>query len=179
MVVSPPPTNWIFDIFSWEHLSAVVTVFALLMSTAFIPVWQLLKKRRTEREKHQDERDTHKIKSISEEIIKPIVEKLNQQDETVKDLKISAKENDKNTRDTLSTVRALVSEIHNFKNEQYKVNTKLYYQTLNLRQSQQQQTRPAENNRAYRDWRVIENVDDDDDNINTGIHDDGDNGINP
>ena len=175
MVVS---TNWIFDIFSWEHLSAVVTVFALLMSTAFIPVWQLLKKRRAEREKHQDERDTHKIKSISEEIIKPIVEKLNQQDETVKDLKISAKENDKNTKDTLSTLRALVSEIHNFKNEQYKVNTKLYYQTLNLRQQQSQSNRsPAENNKAYRDWRVIENVDDDND-IDE-LHNNGDDGINP
>jgi len=160
-----PPTNWIFDIFSWEHLSAVVTVFALLTSTAFIPVWSMWKKRKAEREKQLDERETHKIKSISEEIMKPIAEKLNQHDEVVRDLKQSSTENDRNTRETLNTVKDLVAEIHNFKNEQYKVNTKLYYQTLNLRQSQQA-NRPAENNRGYRDWRVI---DADDENGNNDI----------
>lgn len=160
-----PPTNWIFDIFSWEHLSAVVTVFALLTSTAFIPIWSMWKKRKAEREKQLDERETHKIKSISEEIMKPIAEKLNQHDEVVRDLKQSSTENDRNTRETLNTVKDLVAEIHNFKNEQYKVNTKLYYQTLNLRQSQQA-NRPAENNRGYRDWRVI---DADDENGNNDI----------
>ena len=160
-----PPTNWIFDIFSWEHLSAVVTVFALLTSTAFIPIWSMWKKRKAEREKQLDERETHKIKSISEEIMKPIAEKLNQHDEVVRDLKQSSRENDRNTRETLNTVKDLVNEIHNFKNEQYKVNTKLYYQTLNLRQSQQS-NRPAENNRGYRDWRVI---DADDENGNNDI----------
>lgn len=160
-----PPTNWIFDIFSWEHLSAVVTVFALLTSTAFIPIWSMWKKRKAEREKQLDERETHKIKSISEEIMKPIAEKLNQHDEVVRELKQSSTENDRNTRETLNTVKDLVNEIHNFKNEQYKVNTKLYYQTLNLRQSQQS-NRPAENNRGYRDWRVIET---DDENGNNDI----------
>ena len=160
-----PPTNWIFDIFSWEHLSAVVTVFALLTSTAFIPIWSMWKKRKAEREKQLDERETHKIKSISEEIMKPIAEKLNQHDEVVRELKQSSSENDRNTRETLNTVKDLVAEIHNFKNEQYKVNTKLYYQTLNLRQSQQS-NRPAENNRGYRDWRVI---DADDENGNNDI----------
>src|SRR4029078_3825816 len=160
-----PPTNWIFDIFSWEHLSAVVTVFALLTSTAFIPVWSMWKKRKAEREKQLDERETHKIKSISEEIMKPIAEKLNQHDEVVRDLKQSSRENDRNTREILNTVKDIVAEIHNFKNEQYKVNTKLYYQTLNLRQSQQA-NRPAENNRGYRDWRVI---DADDENGNNDI----------
>lgn len=173
MVVS---TNWIFDIFSWEHLSAVVTVFALLTSTAFIPVWQWHKKHKAEREKILDEHETQKIKSIAEEIIKPIVQKLSDHDETVRDLKTSAKENDRNTKDTLSTVRALVSEIHNFKNEQYKVNTKLYYQTLNLRQ----RTRAPETNKAYRDWRFVEEIDPEEENgLDNNGHNTNNSGITP
>jgi len=148
-----PPTNWIFDIFSWEHLSAVVTVFALLTSTAFIPIRSMWKKRKAEREKQLDERETHKIKSISEEIMKPIAEKLNQHDDVVRDLQQTAKDSDRNTRETLTTIKDLVADIHNFKTEQYKINTKLYYQTLNLRQ---QSRGPAENNRGYRDWRIID-----------------------
>lgn len=167
MVVDTSNTNWLFDIFSWEHLSSVMTVFALLTSTALIPVWQLLKKRKAEREKLLDERETHKIQHISEELIKPVVQKLEDHDEMVRELKQAAKENDKNTRDTLSTVRALVSEFHNYredfysyKDQQHKINAKLYflegaYKGVGVR---------PENNAAYRDWRTINREDNTNDN---------------
>ena len=165
MVVDGNNTNWLFDIFSWEHLSAVVTVFALLTSTAIIPVWQLLKKRKAEREKLLDERETNKIKAISEEIIKPVVSKLEEHDEMVKEIKLNSKENDKNTRDTLNTVRALVSEFHSYKDQQHKINAKLYFLDGALRSGNMNANRPPENNYAYKDWRFI-NSDDEDENNN-------------
>lgn len=172
-------SNWFFDIFSWEHLASVATVFTILVSTAFIPVWHMFKKRKAEKDKALDERETAKIKSISEEVIKPVVDKITQHDEMVKELKSSSLQNDKNTRDTLSTVRALVSEFHQYKDQQHKINAKLYF----LDGAYRGTVRP-ENNKAYRDWRTInrdredEIIDDYEHSNNNNNHNGGGNDIN-
>jgi uncharacterized membrane protein YhiD involved in acid resistance len=154
MVVFPTLSiDWIFDIFSWEHLSAVATVFALLVSTAFIPIRQMLKKRKAEREKMEDEKETQKIKDISQEILKPIADKLNEHDFMVRNLTYSQKENDKNTIDTLSTVKSLVSEFHTYKDQQHKINAKLYFLDGAYQSVGQKKSMRSENNPNYRDWR--------------------------
>lgn len=179
-------SNWFFDIFSWEHLASVATVFTILVSTAFIPVWHMFKKRKAEKEKALDERETAKIKSISEEIIKPVFNKLNEHDEVVRELKTSSLQNDKNTRDTLSTIRALVSEFHSYKDQQHKINAKLYFLDGAFRSGSNTGGLPGgnrpENNPAYRDWRIINREPNDpeesyyynnngSDNTNNGNHD--------
>ena len=144
-------TNWFFDIFSWEHLMAVSTVFALLTTTAIVPVWHMFRKRKEQRDKEQDEKDTEKIRKISSEILNPIADKLNQHDDVLKDMKISAKQNDKNTIDTLNTLRTLVSEFHNYKDNQHKVNARLYF----LEGAYNNNAPPPGNIKGYRDWRTM------------------------
>jgi hypothetical protein len=157
-VVTDTNPNWLFDIFSWEHLSAVMTVFALLTTTAIIPVWQLLKKRKAEKEKQQEERDTQKIKTITEEITRPIVDKLSRHDDMVRDLQSTAKENDRDTREILTNMKLLTNEFYQYRKQQDKLNTKLYFLEGSYR---------GENARGYRDWRTRPIEDDDDDNGNT------------
>lgn len=158
VVIADTNPNWFFDIFSWEHLMAVTTVFALLTTTAIVPVWQLLKKRKAEKEKQQEEKDTQKIKTITEEITKPIVDKLNKHDEMVRDLQSTAKENDRDTREILSSMKLLTSEFYQYRKQQDKLNTKLYFLEGSYR---------GENARGYRDWRtksIEDNDNGDDDN---------------
>jgi TolA-binding protein len=163
-VVADTNPNWFFDIFSWEHLMAVTTVFALLTTTAIVPVWQLLKKRKAEKEKHLEERETQKIKTISEEVIKSVVERLNKHNEIIQGLQQAAKENDRDTRDTLQTLKVLSQEFQKYTNQQNKLNAKLYFLEGSYR---------GENARGYRDWRTIKIEDDENGN---GYHYDDNNG---
>ena len=146
MVTDTSSTNWLFDIFSWEHLMAVTTVFALLTTTAIVPMWQLIKKRNAEKAKILDEKETAKIKAITEEIVKPVAEKINKHDDKLNQLQEAAKENDRDTRDTLNTLKDLTKEFQQYRSQQDKLNAKLYFLEGSYRN----------NARGYKDWRTGE-----------------------
>ena len=133
MVDPTSPPNWLFDIFSWEHLSAVVTVFALLTTTAVVPVWQLMKKRRQERERIVEERETQKIKEMAVKITEPLVKKLEQHEQAQWELKQAQRENDRLTKETMTLVKDLVSEVHLNREQQNKLNAKMYFMDGYLR----------------------------------------------
>jgi hypothetical protein len=126
----------------------------------------MLKKRKAEKEKIEEEKETQKIKDISQEILKPIAEKLSEHDFMVRNLTTSQKENDKNTIDTLSTVKSLVSEFHSYKDQQHKINAKLYFLDGAYQSVGQKHSMRSENNPNYRDWRDANN-ERDADNLDT------------
>lgn len=108
--------NWFLDIFSWEKLMAIFSVFSILASTAFIPLYHLYRSRQ---EKKARLLEQEQIKRI-DDAVKPLIKKIEQLDETLHDTQIildSIKESIKKTCTELSN--------HIEKAEQ--MNRKIYY----------------------------------------------------
>jgi hypothetical protein len=156
--------SWFFDIFSWEHLSYVLTVFAILTASVFVPVWQMFKKRKAEHEKQLDEKQTAKIKEIAQELQKPVIDKLVAQEIVQAELKYSQKENDRNTKDILTAVRSLTGEFQQYRDQQHKLNAKIYFMDGWLRNRMPDETGVSNNYQSYKNYRYVNDPDNDRDN---------------
>jgi hypothetical protein len=118
--------SWLFDVFSWERLASVATVFGLGIGGA-IPLFNMLKKNREKKRLDKEEKEQERIASIAKETVGPIADKLDKTIQRHEEIADKLQQNDKDTRDTLSTVRSLVKEFHAYKNQQEKINTKIYF----------------------------------------------------
>jgi hypothetical protein len=119
-------TSWLFDVFSWERLASVATVFGLGIGGA-IPLYNMLKRNREKKLLEKEEAEKEKIAKIAKETVTPIAEKLDKTIKKHEEVAEKLQQNDKDTRDTLSTLRSLVKEFHAHKVQQEKINTKIYF----------------------------------------------------
>lgn len=118
--------SWLFDVFSWERLASVATVFGLGIGGA-IPLYNMLKKNREKKRLEKEQEEKERIASIAKETVTPIADKLDKTIQRHEEIADKLQQNDKDTRDTLSTVRSLVKEFHAHKVQQEKINTKIYF----------------------------------------------------
>lgn len=110
------PHSWLFDVFGWDKLMAVVTVFAALSSTAFIPLYHLYRKR-TEKKREQYEKEH--LERIDRNI-KPLEFKIAELEELIKGLQ-------HDIRDLRSTLTTISNEFHKYQEKQENTNKKVYY----------------------------------------------------
>jgi hypothetical protein len=118
--------SWLFDVFSWERLASVATVFGLGIGGA-IPLYNMLKKNREKKRLEKEQEEKERICNIAQETINPIKAKIDETIQRHEEIADKMQQNDKDTKDTLSTVRSLVKEFHAYKNQQEKINTKIYF----------------------------------------------------
>jgi septal ring factor EnvC (AmiA/AmiB activator) len=156
--------SWFFDIFSWEHLSYVLTVFAILTASVFVPLWQMFKKRKAEQQKEQEEKQTSRIREIAHEIQKPIIDKLTAQEIVQAELKYSQKENDRNTRDILSAVKNLTGEFQQYRDQQHKLNAKIYFIDGWLKNRMTDDNTVPSRYNSYKNYRYVNDPDNESDN---------------
>lgn len=127
MVSDSNGLSWLFDIFSWERLSNVATVISLVSLSIFVPLFQYFKKQRCNVLKIKAEKERERIEKIAEGVTAPIIDRLEKQDKNQEDIKIKQEQNDRDTRDILSTVRSLASSFHKSQDVQAKLNAKVYF----------------------------------------------------
>lgn len=139
--------TWIFDIFAWDKLSYALTVFGALMTTTIIPIYKLFKKKQSDKAKILDEKETEKIKEISHEMIKPVIDKIDNQQQQQDKLRYTQLENDRNTKDILMTVKELANDFRRYGEQLNKVNAKIAYMDGYMRTRQSQYL-----NKTYKDY---------------------------
>jgi hypothetical protein len=156
--------DWFFDIFSWEHLSYVLTVFTILTASIFVPVYQMFKKKRAEHEKMLDEKQTQKIREIATELQKPVIDRLMAQEKVQTELKASQSENDRNTKDILTAVRGLTSEFQQYRDQQHQLNAKIYFMDGFLKNRMPDDSGVTNKYTSYKNYRYIQDPNNPDDN---------------
>lgn len=123
---SSSSSSWLFDVFSWERLASVATVFGLGIGGA-VPLYNMLKKYKERKRLNKEQEETERISKIAKETINPIAEKLDHTMKVQEQVTDKIQQTDKDTKAILSTVRTLVKEFHNYKGQQEKINTKIYF----------------------------------------------------
>lgn len=117
---------WMFDLFSWEKLASVVTVFSLAIGGA-LPLWNMARKRRKEAIEAKKQAEIERVTEIAKQATAPIEHKLDEQVKKQDELTTKIQSTEKDTKAILSTVRTLVKEFHSYKGQQEKINTKIYF----------------------------------------------------
>lgn len=138
VVDSSNMASWFFDIFSWERLASVATVFSLAIG-GVLPFSNMIKKRRKDQKEAKEKEEIEKIKTIAKDVTVNIEAKLNEQIDKHEDMRYKMQQAEKDNKAILSTVRTLVKEFHSYKNEQQKINTKIYFMDGYIRNNDQGQ----------------------------------------
>lgn len=118
--------SWLFDIFSWERLASVATVFGLGIG-GVIPLYNMLKKNKEKKRLEKEREETERISKIAKETIQPIADKLDHTIQKHEQVADKMQQNDEDTKNILTTVRDLAKEFKVYKGQQEKINTKIYF----------------------------------------------------
>lgn len=114
------------DLFSWEKLASVVTVFSLAIGGA-LPLWNMARKKHKEKLLAKGKMEIERINIIAKKATEPIERKLDDQVKKQEQLSDKLEDSEKDTKAILSTVRTLAKDLHSFSNDQQKINAKIHF----------------------------------------------------
>lgn len=118
--------SWVWEIFSWEQLASVLTVFSLSVG-AVIPVMNIFRKKREDELKKEDDEKVSRVTEIVQKELKSLRERLDKEISKVQEIFLKQEVRDKDIRANTDAIHALEREFSQYRDRQDTINDRINY----------------------------------------------------
>lgn len=119
--------DWLFDVFSWDKLSAIITVVAFIGTSLMLPLYNSLRKRQQKAQEIRDKQLEDKIRQMIADGSKHTCDKLTVQGNKIGELQNAIENNNEKTDNLAHSLKTLNTNFEGFRNSQIEINNKIYY----------------------------------------------------